>query len=69
MKQIASFLAMTSFYFVTFKTSAIIRSNSAFGNAPFAISGCPSIEQNNIEGILLMPNAAANSCSASVSIL
>ena len=63
------FRKLEKLYFVTFKTSAIILSNSAFGNAPFDICGAPSAGQNNIEGILLIPNAADNSCSASVSIL
>jgi len=46
-----------------------MRSNSAFGNAPFAICGAPSEAQNNRDGMLLIAKAAANSVSASVSIL
>ena len=51
------------------KPNSIISSSSCLGKAPCAICGCSPIGQNNIEGILRIPKAAASSCSASVSIL
>jgi hypothetical protein len=55
-------------YFLS-NISLIASLNADLGIAPCAICGLPFIGMNSIEGILRIPNAAANSSSSSVSIL